>query len=158
MSKEITKAIVLQQLQDKLGLRDYEVAPFLFSETVIPIYDIGPHFKHRKIEYASRDIAATGNVIFFVVPQNERWKLQLYDVVFMGAGAYTVAGATIRRLDGLPDTVYLDMTAAQTISYHVSVSPGIVLDPADAIGINVDGYTSPQALRLYIDYEVEEIR
>jgi len=158
MTKEITKAIILQQLQDKLGLREYEVAPFLLSETVIPIYEISPHFKHRKIEYASRTVTATGNVVFFTVPHNERWTLQRYDVIFMGAGAITAAGATIRRLDGLPDIVYLDLTAAQTISYHVSVSPGVVLDHGDVIGIYVDGYTSTQALRLYIDYEVEEIR
>jgi len=156
MSKEITKSIVLQQLQDRLKLRDYETAKFLFDETVVPTFDIREELQQHQLNVASVNVIAAGNVFLFRVPFTERWTLERYDVVFMGAGAYTVAGVNINR--GGVDSVYLDLTAAQTVSYHVELPKPVVLGPLDELWINIDGYTSPQFVRLYIDYIMEEIR
>ena len=157
MTKEITKAIILQEIQDKLKLRELEPETFRFEEAVVPVYNIEQHLITRKCEFVEMSITATGDYLFFNVPINQRWTFDRYDVVFMGAGAFTVAGAFLRRRL-IAETVYLDLTAAQTVSYHVGLPVRTILDPGDQIRVNVDGYTSTQNLRLYLDYEVEELR
>jgi len=156
MTKEITKAILLQQLQDRFKLRDYETEKFLFSETVIPIYDIGKLIPHYINGYTSVNITSASAFKFHTVPMNERWQLERYDVVPMGAGAFTIAGVYLQR--ALSDFIYLDLEAGQTAAYHVNLPVTVTMEPGDALWVNIDGYTSTQALRLYIDYAVEEIR
>ena len=158
MTKEITKASILQQIQDKLKLREFEPANFLFDETVIPVYDISNHLGKAIVGYGEEAITTIGGVTFYTVPDNERWFLTGYNVIFMGAGAYTVAGAYITRLTYPLNFMYLDLTAAQTVSYAVNLPKALMLQPGDTLNINIDGYTSPQDLRLYIDVWKEEIR
>ena len=159
MTKEITKATILQEMQDKLKLREFDPANFLFSETVHPVYNIEQHLQHWKTAYAEQTIMSAVGVTFFTVPQNERWYVNGYNIVFMGAGAYTVSGMYIERIDaGIGVFLYLDLTAAQTVSYAVNLPKVLALNPGDQLNINIDSYTSPQDLRLYIDYMVEEIR
>ena len=45
MTKEITKSFILQQIQDKFRLREFTAENFLFSETVIPIYNVENHLE-----------------------------------------------------------------------------------------------------------------
>jgi len=159
MTKEITKARVLQEVQDKFKLREFDSAQFLFDETVVPTYDIGQHLKSFQNRWAEKSITGIGAQVFFTVPFTEKWKLYRYDVVFMGAGAYTVAGVLTMRVPITSgESCYLDLKAAQTESYHIQLPTPIVLHPGDKLYINIDGYTSTQDLRLYIDHEVEEIR
>ena len=158
MTKEITKANILQEMQDKFKLRDFDPAKFLFNEMVIPTYNIAQHLEHWKIEYSAVTVTGTGNVLFYTVPSNEKWILHRYDVVFVGVNTCTIAGANIRRLDGTPDSVYLDLTAGQTLSYHKDVQVPATLVAGDRLYINFDGFTSNQVVRLYIDYMMEEIR
>ena len=159
MTKEITKAIILQELQDKLKLREFKTAPFLFDETVVPIYDIGSHLGQWSTWYDGRDITSADGQNFFTVPDDELWQLAQYDVVFM-SGVYTVAGVYIVRKNkrDAATFIYLDLAAAQSVSYHVELQKTVVLQPGDEININIDGYTSTGTLRLYIDYLVEKIR
>ena len=161
MTKEITKAFILQQLEDKFKLREFDSSPFLFTETVVPVYDIEQHLRERWQKYETVSITATGTTLFFLVPQTEKWTLSRYDVVFM-TGSYTIAGvyftrATVYR-DPSDTYLYLDLTAAQSVSYHVELPQPVVLEPNSALRINVDGFTSVGDLRLYIDYSKEEIR
>jgi len=159
MSKEITKAIILQEIQDKLRLRDFIPAKFLFDETVVPVYDIGQHLESWWQQYMEKSVTSASGLSFFIVPGTERWHLKRYDIVFMGAGAYTVSGLYVVRTNRVgAASVYLDLTAAQTVSYHVELPQPAVLQSGDILYINIDGYTSPQNLRLYIDYMKEEIR
>ena len=160
MTKEITKARIMQEIEDKFKLREFLPESFLFSELVVPVYDLESHLQSSEQTFVERGIAALGPVSFFEVPENERWLLRLYDVVLMAAGAYTVAGVYIQRKKRNPvaSYVYLDLTAAQTVSYHIDLMQPILLDPGDYVYINIDGYTSPANLRLYIDYIKEEIR
>jgi hypothetical protein len=159
MTKEITKSIILQEIQDKLKLRDWEASRFLFSESVTPIYDIDQHLKRYVNRFIDVSVTTTGALQFYNVPDDEKWTLHRYDVVFMGAGAYTVAGVyTVRDIYNLANFCYLDLTAAQNVSYHVTLPQPVVLMPLSRIYINIDGFTSTQDLRLYIDYSVEEIR
>ena len=161
MTKEITKSYILQELQDKFGLREFLRENFVFLETVMPTYDIARHVEFPTTDFEELSITS-GPVgyVFFTVPENERWYLNAYNVVFMGAGAYTVTGLYIVRKKQLTAgaTIYIDMTLGQTVSYaHVLPKP-IRLDPGDTIRVYVDSYTSTQNLRLYIDYLMEEIR
>jgi len=158
MTKEITKSIVLQQLQDRMGLREFTPAPFLFDETVVPTFDIGGELRTTELDFAEKNVTGTGGVLFFIVPKNEKWTIKRYDVVFMGAGAYTVSGVYWRKFSDATRFVYLDMTAAQTTSYHVEMIQPPVVPASSNIYINVDGYTSTQYLRLYIEYIKETIR
>jgi len=157
MTKQITKAIVLQEMQDKFKMREFDPANFLFDETVVPVYEIGEHFRHHRIKKHTTSISEIGGVTVAIVPSNERWELSRYDVVFV-SGAYTVAGAFIRRQVSGYDSVYMDLTAAQSTSYHVSLPVPAILGPGDNLGINVDGFTSPGTLYFYEDAVVEEIR
>ena len=160
MTKEITKAFILQQIQDKFALREFAPEKFLFSEMVMPVYDIEPHLEEWWNRYSQVTITATGAPVLFTVPEDSRWVLTSYDVVFMGAGAYTVAGVILtRRLRNPTDAyIYLDLSAAQTVSYHTELQTPLILGPGDELKVSIDGYTSSQGLRLYIDYIVEKIR
>ena len=157
MTKEITKAFILQQIQDKFRLREFEPAKFLFDETVVPVYNIDEHLEEWRQTYVSMSITSTGGSTFQYIPSDERWHLKRYDVVFM-SGVFTVAGVFIVRKSRSPTDayIYLDLTAAQSVSYHKETD--VILTPGDVIKINIDGYTSTGDLRLYMDYQKEEIR
>jgi len=159
MSKEITKANILQQIQDKFALREFEPEVFRFSEMVVPTYDIEPHLKTPYVKYNEISITGIGAFDLVAVPAHvQRW-FSRYDVIFMGAGAYTVSGIFLRRkASGNVDSVYLDLTAGQSTSYHVGLPVPILLGPGDLIGVTIDGYTSTQDLRFYYDYEEEILR
>ena len=159
MTKEITKAFILQQMQDKFKLRELDPEIFRFSEEVVPVYNIEQHLEAWKARYTEISITGTGATHIINVPDYERWSLWRYDVVFMGAGAYTVAGIYTRRAaDTITSFCYLDLGVAKSASYHIELSQPVVLQPGDRLYVNVDGYTSPQNLRLYYDYKIEEIR
>ena len=159
MTKEITKAFILQQIEDKFKLRELVPQKFTFGEEVCPVYNIEDHLKEFIANYKEHSITATGAHVFFTVPPSQRWRLNRYDVVFMAAGAYTVAGLYVSRaIYGPLKSVYVDLTAGQTTSYHITPPIPIALHSGDAIGINIDGYTSTANLRLYIDYDMEEVR
>ena len=159
MTKEITKAIILQEMQDKLQLREFDPAKFLFDETVVPVYEIEQHLKASTQNFVTKSVTAISAPYFFTVPQTEKWRLSRYDVVFM-TGAYTVAGVYLqRRIKKQPNAyLYLDLKAAQSASYHTELPTPVMLYPGDTLHINVDGYTSTGDLRLYLDYEMEEMR
>ena len=158
MTKEITKAFILQELQDKFSLREFEPAKFLFDETVIPTYDINPHIVHPVIVFASVEITSAPDAYnFFVVPENERWWLQGYNVVFMATGAYTVTGLFMHHFNDATNMQYLDMTAGQTVSYAKRLPVPVLLQPRTSLEVYVDAYTSTNYLRLYIHYLREEI-
>ena len=157
MTKEITKAVILQEMQDKFKLREFDPAQFLFDETVVPIYNIEQHLEEWWNQYVSASITGTGPAFFVETPQDEKWHLKRYDVVFM-SGVYTIAGVYIKRKNSSPAgaSVYLDLTAAQNVSYHQETD--VVLTRGDALYANVDGYTSTGSLRLYMDFVKEKIR
>ena len=157
MTKEITKAFILQQIRDKFKLRELTPEKFSFSEMVMPVYNIEQHLEEWWHKYYTVTVTATGAKEFVGVPENERWHLRRYDVVFM-TGAFTIAGIFILRKNKNPVDayVYLDLTAAQNVSYHVETD--VVLTHGDAIRVNIDGFTSSGDIRLYIDYKREIIR
>ena len=157
MTKEITKAYILQQIQDKFKLREHTPEKFTFGEEVIPTYDVGQHLMEWSVTYKVVTIFGTGGYVFFEVPETERWTLSKYNVVFI-SGAFTIAGVYISRLPTLGDFLYLDLTAAQNVSYAVNLPQPVILDAGDRININVDGFTSGGDLRIYIDYQIEVIR
>ena len=157
MTKEITKAFILQQIQDKFRLRDLVAETFRFSEEVVPIYNIEQHL--LKAEILTETDSITGgptSYIFFTVPQNEKWSLHRYNVVFV-TGSYTVAGVMITR-PGLSNYIYTDLAAAQSVSYAHDLPKDIELYPGDSIRIYVDGYTSTGNLSLIVDVTKEETR
>jgi len=75
-------------------------------------------------------------------------------------GVYTVAGAYILRRDRAlgTDFSYLDLTAAQSVSYLRTLPEPVTLEAGDTLLVNIDGYTSTGDLTLHIDYRKEEIR
>ena len=159
MTKEITKAVILQEIQDKFKLREFASAKFLFDETVVPVYEIRGHLQSWRSRHAQLSVTAAGSFSFFTVPTTERWTLRSYSVIFM-TGVYTVAGIYILRnlRGGSTDFSYLDLEAAQSTSYLTALPAPTVLEPGDDLRVNVDGYTSTGNLQLHIDYMKEEIR
>ena len=160
MTKEITKSIILQELQDRFKLREWEPSKFLFSEMVLPTYDISKHTEHPTMDYEELTVTATGAYKFFTVPYDETWHLNSYNVVFMGAGAFKVSGVYFyhARKVSAGSIMYLDLKEGQTVSYAVNLPKSVRLDPGDTLEVLVDDYTSSQNLRLYIEYIAEEIR
>ena len=157
MTKEITRARILQEIQDKFKLREWEAERFLFSETVIPVYDIEQHVENWHMRYEELSItSAPVAYAFFTVPEDEKWHLRGYNIIFMAEGAYTVTGLYIWRAGA--QFVYLDMLKGQTVSYAVNLPVLAVLNPGDRLSIYVDAYTSTAGLRLYIDYRKEDVR
>jgi len=155
--KRITRAKIMGELVDKFSLQEYEREDFLFGEFVVPTYDIGAHVKHRTNKYFQTSVTGTGPLSFAFIPSGERWTLHRYDVVFMGL-TFTVSGIYTRRGVAATQFCYLDLGAAKAASYHIALPQPAILDPGDVIYVNVDGFTSTNALRLYLDYEVEELR
>ena len=159
MTKEITKAYILQQIEDRFGLRELIPEKFSFSEMVQPVYNIDSHLTSWSNLMKEISITSAAGFQFFAVPDAERWFLGNYNVVFMGAGAIKVTGAYItRRESGFVTPVYLDMTLNQTVSYAVNLPAPIMLEPGDRIYILCDDYTSTQNLRLYVMVRRETLR
>ena len=157
MTKEITKSYILQQLQDKFKLREYVHEPFLFGETVIPTYDVGIHLSEWHVKTETISITSATGFIYYAIPENERWTLRGYYVLFLGAGAIKCSGVYIRRQPEL-ESVYLDLLKAQDVSYIVNLPQPVVLDAGSHLGLLIDTYVSTQDLTLKIDVKVEEIR
>ena len=157
MTKEVTKAYILQQMQDKFNLREFEPAPFLFDETVVPVYNIEQHLVDWKIQRKDVTVNALSSFLVFTVPENERWTIRAYQLIFM-TGAYTIAGVYIQRSSVATDYIYLDLKAAQSVSYLVNLPTQIVAEPNSVIRVNADGYTSAGTLRIQMDTQRETIR
>ena len=157
MAKEITKAFILQEIQDKFKLRELTPSKFIFEETVVPIYSIEEHLRRSIARSSTRSVTGTGGITFFTVPDDEKYFLNGYSVIFI-TGTYTVAGVYITRVDSPTYFMYLDLTAGQNTSYANFLNRQLTLSPGDAININIDGYTATGNLQMYIDYEMETIR
>ena len=157
MTKEITKSYILQQLQDKFKLREYIHEPFLFGETVIPTYDVGIHLSEWHVKTETVSITSAIGFTFYTIPENERWTLRGYYILFYGAGAIKCSGVYVKRPPEL-ESIYLDLLKARDESYIVNLPQPVVLDAEGRIGILIDTYVSTQNLTLKIDVKVEEIR
>ena len=158
MTKEITKAFILQEIQDKFKLRELEPERFRFLEAVRPVYNIEQHLKHREILTTTVSITATGGKIICSIPSNERWTLSRYTVVFLVAGAYKVAGVYLVRRNDSSVFCYLDLKKNQTESYAVDLPKDVILEDGDYLMVNIDDYISTANLRIYFDVVKEEIR
>ena len=158
MTKEITKAFILQEIAERFALRELAPEKFSFSEIVVPTYDVESHLGLNRISVAVLSITGTGGVDFFVVPDNENWILSGYNVVFSGAGTCTISGVYITRRPVSTSFLYLDLTAAQNTSYAVNLPKEILLKAGDTVSVNVDGYTATANLYLYIDVLKETVR
>ena len=156
MTKEITKARIIQEIQDKFALRELEPEVFSFSERVIPTYNVEQHLLAWTSKYETVQMTSAAAFEFFEVPENEKWKLRRYDVVFLAAGAYKVTGLYVTRKGSTH--VYLDLKKAQTESYHIDLVEPVDLQPGDKIHVLIDDYTSTAGLRVYIDYQIEVVR
>ena len=157
MTKEITKSIILQEIEDKFALREFDSAKFLFSETVIPNYDVGHHLIKPEVKRSTKTITSAAYNTFFTVPDTERWFLDRYNVIFM-TGVFTISGVMVTRPLVATDYIYLDLAAAISASYVYNLPQPVIIEPGEDIGINVDGWTSIGDLMLRIGVRVEEIR
>ena len=157
MTKEITKAFILQRMTDELALRELVPEKFTFSENVVPVYNMEKHLKNWMIETATKSVTTTGGLLFLKPPDNERWTVNGYTVVFV-TGVYTIAGVYIIRNHTESNFVYIDLAPAQTVSYTVNLPKPIELVYGDRFYINIDGYTSTGNLTLNIDVNKEKIR
>ena len=158
MTKEITKAHILQELGDKFQLREFEAERFLFSELVVPVYDIAPHLTRHEVKHATVSITSTASFLFFTVPENERWILRAYQVIFGMTGAHQGTGLHIRYRPLLADSIYLDLKKGQDVSYLVTLDSPVIIQPKSCLNYMIDSYTSTQNLTIDIDVTIEEIR
>ena len=158
MTKEITKAIILQEIQDKFGLREFEPANFLFDEKVVPIYNVGQHLITAATQTKAISITSASGFLFYTVPQNEKWSLRSYELIFGSTGPHKATGLYISRKDTPGPTIYLDMKKGQEVSYLVNLPTLVTLRPGDGISVYFDTYVSTQNLSVVIDYTREIIR
>ena len=158
MSKEITKAFILQQLQDKFKLRELEPEIFRFSEQVIPVYDIEQHLMTWEVVESTVSITSAASFVFFTVPDNERWTVRAYMLVFGMTGAHKATGVYICYRPGNTDCIYLDLKKGQEVTYLVNLPVPAVLQPNNRVNVVFDTYVSTQDLTLRMDVLKEEIR
>ena len=158
MTKEITKAIILQELENKFQLREFLPAKFLFDETVVPTYSIEPHLTRFEIMHNTVSITSATGFAFFTVPQDEQWTLRAYQVIFGATGAHKGTGLYAIWRPGEVDYIYFDMTKGQEISYLATLPQAVVLAPKTRLFYNIDTYVSTQDLTIDIDVSVEELR
>ena len=159
MTKEITKAFILQQIQDKFKLRELAPETFRFSEEVLPVYNIEQHLLTWEVLEKTMSITGTGSFVFFAVPDNERWTLRSYYVTFLMTGAIKGTGLFIyNRPPGTTVSIFLDMIKGQEVSYLVVLPCPVVLDPGNQLLYSIDTYVSTQELTIRIDVQREEIR
>ena len=159
MTKEITKAFILQEIQDKFQLREWIPGKFTFSEEVIPVYNIEPHLLKWVVQARTLSITSATNFDFFEVPPAERWLLRAYMVIFGATGAHKGSGLYVSNRPASPaNFIYLDLKAGQDVSYLVNLSCPVVLEPGNHLRYLIDNYTSTQDLTIYVDIQKEEIR
>ena len=159
MTKEITKAFILQQIQDKFKLREDIPERFLFGETVIPTYNVEQHLLSWEVKRVAISITSADSFVAFTVPDNERWTLRAYTIIYLAPGAHTGTGMHISaRPPGVAWAIYLDMKKGQDVSYLVTLPAPVVLDPGNVLGYLIDTYTMTQSIFVYIDVQVEVIR
>ena len=155
MTKEITKAIILQELQDKFRLREFEPSKFLFSEIVVPTYDLSDHLSHWELMSQTVSITSATYFTFFTVPEDEQWTLRAYQVVYGMTGAIKGTGLHLARK---VSNIYLDLKKGQEVSYLVNLPVPVVLEHGDILRYMIDTYVSTQDLIIRIDVRKEEIR
>ena len=158
MTKEITKAYILQQIQDKFKLRELEPEVFRFSEQVIPTYDVSQHLGNWVVLNATVSITSAASFVFFDVPETERWLLRSYLVIFGGTGAIKGSGLMVNQRPGSSDYIYLDLKKGQEVSYLVNLPVSVVLHPGNELKYLIDTYVSTQNLTVRVDVLKEEIR
>ena len=158
MTKEITKAFILQQMQDKFKLRELEPSKFTFSEEVIPVYNVEQHLLHYEVEHLTQSITSAGATNFFYVPATERWTLRAYQVIYGATGAIKGTGLYISYRPATEDFIYLDMKKGQEVSYLVNLPVPVILEPNSRLAYLIDTYVSTQNLTIDIDVQIEEIR
>ena len=158
MTKEITKANILQEMQDKFRLREFAPSKFLFDETVVPVYEIEQHSQDWIAKEATVSITSAAAFTFFSVPINERWYLRSYTLIFGATGPHKASGMFIGRRDYPTIPLYLDLTKGQEVSYLTVLPHLAVLNQGDLLRVLIDTYVSTQDLTVHIDYRREEIR
>ena len=156
MTKEITKARIIQEIQDKFKLREFSPERFLFDETVVPIYNVGSHLEKWEVKRNTVSITSAFYPIFFTVPDSEKWTIRAYQPTFV-SGSYTIAGVLVGR-PTTAEYIYMDLKAAQNVSYLVNLPVPVIVQSGEVIYVSVDGYTSTGDLLLQMDVMVEEIR
>ena len=159
MTKEITKAFILQQIQDKFKLRELEPEVFSFSEQVIPVYNIEQHLQTWETKETQLSITSATSFEAYVVPETERWLLRAYQLIFYAEGAYKVSGVFVsQRPKGAGNYIYLDLAKGQTTSYLVTLPTPVVLEPGNKLYVLIDTYVSTASLDVILDVQKEEIR
>ena len=158
MTKEITKAFILQQIQDKFKLRELIEERFTFSENVVPVYDITPHLGEWGVLSKTLSITSATSFLFFTVPPNEQWLLRAYMIVYGMTGAIKGSGVLINKRPPMGGYIYLDLKKGQEVSYLVNLPICVKLHPGTEIKYLIDSYTTTQDLLIQIDVLKEEIR
>ena len=158
MTKEITKSYILQQIEDKFKLREFVPEKFTFSENVIPIYNIEQHLGTWEIINSTVTITSADAFILYTVPDDERWFLRAYLVIYGFTGAIAGSGMFITNRPTSLYSMYLDLKKGQDVSYLVELNNPVVLQPGNTLRYLIDTYVSTQDLSVRIDILKEKIR
>ena len=162
MTKEITKANILQEIQDKFGLREWEATKFLFNETVMPIYDIDQHVRKWVCIRGRKPIAGNGAVSFFSVPPVERWHVRRLSVFHETGANFDIDQVFFYRGATECQYVFYDTTSPLTsgtvkifeFPQDIPMEYGELAD----IRINVSNFVGGGYVALHMLREVETIR
>ena len=157
MTKEITKAYILQAIQDKFKLRELVPSTFTFSEEVVPVYNVEPHLTRWEIKQKTVNINAAAAFTFFTVPQDEQWLLRSYQVIYGMTGAIKGTGLYVYRYLS-SYYIYIDLKKGQEVSYLFTPPNPIVIQSLSTLSYAIDTYVSSQNLTISIDVQVEVLR
>ena len=161
MSKEITKANILQEIQNKFKLRDFEPEKFLFSEIVTPTYDIGDHVKHWESERFREQITANGVAVMCTVPDNERWRIRKVDVINEAGANYLINQVLFYGSATKNQYLYFNYTGIASGGIELfSLRQDIFMEHGelDTFRINVASFVAGGYASVHILKEVETIR
>lgn len=155
---EITKSIILQQLQDKFALREWIPERFSFLETVIPVYQIEQHLREWiTADSGAISISSTTDFMTFTVPANERWYIRTYTGIF-ATGNYNIGAVKLNRANS-DTTMYLEIEEhLNGLSWVHEFPVPLVVVAGDKLVVTCSGHTTTGNFKLYIDYDKEMVR
>jgi len=162
MTKEITKANIIQEIQNKFQLREFTPAQFLFDETVVPTYDMGQHVKAWDMSRGRVAVSANGTLIPYAVPETEQWRIRRLSLINETGGNFDVDQIF---------TYHPSVPTAITYVFYNTASPigtgtvkifefpqDIPMSPGEHVMINISNYVGAGYVSVHMLKEVETIR
>ena len=162
MTKEITKASILQEIQNKFGLRDFESERFLFGELVTPIYDIAPHVRNWVTERYRSSVTGNGPVQILYVPADTEYRIRRVSVLHETGANFDIDQVFLEGVGNAVQYLFYDTVAPITSGTVKLFEPtqDIPMRKGDLIYMwfNVSNYVAGGFVSVHVLKEEEIVR